>query len=93
MSAETPSRPLSARGLTRLRTQLRGPGPLGPAADGAATPERREGRARDGRASGLFGGGRPTRGVGGGTTLELVAVRRQMDLDLCLGTAFVPSRG
>lgn len=45
MSAETPSRPLRACGLAGLRTQLRGRGPLGPAAEGAAAPGRRGGTA------------------------------------------------
>lgn len=40
-----PSRPLREQGLIRLRPQLRGRGPLGTAAEGAAARERREGAA------------------------------------------------
>lgn len=59
-----------------------------------ARPLGRDGkeRPRDGSASGRFGGGRLPRGAGPGTAPELVAVRRQMDLDPSRSTAFVPSR-
>lgn len=48
-------------------------------------------RARDGPASGGFGGRHPTRGAGPGTVPELVAALRRTDLDPRQGTAFVPS--